>query len=329
MPLLRENSYQSAIGIQELTQHSQMLNDWSLDYQQISKGRFRGDLQELQLDGIQIFKEKMSESVFQQGDSHAESLCFGVFEYLSDDARWLGEAVDVDDITFTHHGSEVMLKTPKQSSLYGVSIPNALIDDLIDQSALSKINCIKNSRFSTQIRQHIDFMLAGLINHPISATNHYARRQFHSDMRGLVSHFASLVDNRPQIQPHINRAQFVIKARRIVSMIHEAIIAHRDKPLTIDDLCKLSHTSRRGLHNCFIAVTGQSPAAFLKIVRLNGVKQALVNGDKETVSEMAMDWGFWHLSQFTQDYKKMFAELPSQTQQFHHERMLTHKCAAR
>jgi len=318
MGSLRENSYQSATGIQELTQHSQMLNDWSLSYQQISKGRFSGDLHELHLDGIQIFKEKITESVFQQGDSQPDSLCFGVFEHLSGDARWLGEPINLNDLTFTHNGGELMLKTPKHSSLCGVSIPNELIHDLIDETALSKINSIKNSAFSTQVRQQIDYMLTGLIQHPISATNQHARRQFHSDIRGLVSNFANLLNGNEPAQQHINRTKFIIKARRTVAMLHEAIIENRDKSLTIDDLCKISFTSRRGLHNCFIAVTGQSPAAFLKIVRLNGVKQALVNGDRETVSEVAMDWGFWHLSQFTQDYKKMFAELPSQTQQFNY-----------
>jgi AraC family ethanolamine operon transcriptional activator len=32
-----------------------------------------------------------------------------------------------------------------------------------------------------------------------------------------------------------------------------------------------------------------------------------------TIQDIASHWGFWHLSQFAQDYKKLFGELPSAT----------------
>lgn len=317
MKTLQENGYRSAPGIQELAQHSEMLYEGSLDYHQLSKGKFRGDLQELHLDGVQIFKERISESVFQHGENDTDSLCFGVFDYLSDDARWMGESVEVDDVTWAPSCTELMLKTPKLSSLYGISIPNKLISDLVDESLLTNMSSLKHPELSIQIRQRIDYMLNGLMQHPMSVTNNQARHQFHTDVRTLVASFADLLTDGKQDQRHINRAQFIIKARKIVSMIHEAILENHAEPLTIDDLCKMSFTSRRGLHNCFIAVTGQSPAAFLKIMRLNAVKRQLANGIGGNVSDIAMDWGFWHLSQFTQDYKKLFGELPSQTHKFY------------
>jgi AraC family ethanolamine operon transcriptional activator len=32
-----------------------------------------------------------------------------------------------------------------------------------------------------------------------------------------------------------------------------------------------------------------------------------------TIQDIASHWGFWHLSQFAQDYKHLFGELPSAT----------------
>ena len=34
---------------------------------------------------------------------------------------------------------------------------------------------------------------------------------------------------------------------------------------------------------------------------------------KRTVSEIARQHGFWHMGQFSADYKKIFTELPSKT----------------
>ena len=45
-----QNGFRSASRIQELAQHSQILTDWSLRYDQISKGRFEGNLEEVWLD---------------------------------------------------------------------------------------------------------------------------------------------------------------------------------------------------------------------------------------------------------------------------------------
>jgi transcriptional regulator GlxA family with amidase domain len=35
----------------------------------------------------------------------------------------------------------------------------------------------------------------------------------------------------------------------------------------------------------------------------------------ETVADIAMSWGFWHLGRFSATYRSMFAELPSTTRQ--------------
>ena len=72
---------------------------------------------------------------------------------------------------------------------------------------------------------------------------------------------------------------------------------------------------RRTLQNATQEVLGVSPQNYLKAVRLNGFRRALKcrNPARESIGDVAARWGFWHLSQLAQDYRRLFGELPSQT----------------
>jgi AraC-like DNA-binding protein len=50
-------------------------------------------------------------------------------------------------------------------------------------------------------------------------------------------------------------------------------------------------------------------------VRLNHVRRRLLSPEwkSRTISRIALDCGFWHLSQFAADYRRMFGETPSAT----------------
>lgn len=86
-------------------------------------------------------------------------------------------------------------------------------------------------------------------------------------------------------------------------------------PWTVHDLCTELHVSERTLRYSFQEYFGMSPMIYLKVQRLNGVRQQLKasTADQVTVTNIAIQWGFWHMGQFAKDYKKMFGECPSET----------------
>lgn len=101
---------------------------------------------------------------------------------------------------------------------------------------------------------------------------------------------------------------------KVVGLARNYIEANPDRPLTVLDLCKQTFTCRRTLQYCFTQVIGMSPAAYLKVVRLNGLHRDLLKASGAgTIGDMAARWGFWHLSQLSSDYKRLFGELPSET----------------
>ncbi len=95
------------------------------------------------------------------------------------------------------------------------------------------------------------------------------------------------------------------------SYMHE----HKDEPVTLLDLSRISGFTSRSLTNAFEAVTGFTPADYLRRLRLTGAHRALVLADRRNtkVTDVATAWGFWHLGHFSQNYRKMFGETPSQT----------------
>jgi AraC family ethanolamine operon transcriptional activator len=104
------------------------------------------------------------------------------------------------------------------------------------------------------------------------------------------------------------------RRKRMVDRACEVMLTNPDEPPSILQICSHVGASRRKLNYCFQDVLGISPTQYLRALRLNGVRRGLREaGPNATVQDVAARWGFWHLGQFSLDYKKHFFELPSET----------------
>lgn len=101
----------------------------------------------------------------------------------------------------------------------------------------------------------------------------------------------------------------------IVRAAERHALAHADVRLYVTDLCRAANVSERTLEYAFRAVMGLSPTAYLTRIRLHRVHQALLQAQpgSTTVTEEALNWGFWHFGEFSRAYRDCFDELPSNT----------------
>lgn len=294
----------AASCIQDLTDHSRLICDWNLRYDQISRGHFEGGIREAWLEGVQIFEERLSQSVFQSGQARAGTVSLGVFSSLSGEARWMGKPLTLNHVSCLYQGEELLLRTPQSSTLLVLSVPCGLLDE---ESRHCPPSTVENAQLAERLRLRIEATMQIMMERPFFFMVAQARRQFLSDVTGVVEEYlrACRRGDDPVAQS---------KARRVVQTARSFLDERRDEAVTIDELCLQTYTSRRTLQNCFEQVTGVSPAVFLKAVRLNNVRRDLFReGRGAQVSDIAARWGFWHLSQFALDYKRMFGESPSQT----------------
>ena len=104
-------------------------------------------------------------------------------------------------------------------------------------------------------------------------------------------------------------------APRFVKKAEEFILTHAEQPISIADIAQYAGISLRSLFKGFRKYHHTTPKAMLNKVRLEKVRAELLAGGahRETVTQVAMRYGFYHLGRFAAEYRKRFGELPSQT----------------
>jgi AraC family ethanolamine operon transcriptional activator len=105
------------------------------------------------------------------------------------------------------------------------------------------------------------------------------------------------------------------RALRTVRRAREFMGCRFGESITILDVCRNIGVSRRTLQFSFEKIMQVSPVQYLRLVRLNRARHLLREATPTTdlVGDVAFRCGFWHLSKFAQDYRRMFGELPSDT----------------
>ena len=81
--------------------------------------------------------------------------------------------------------------------------------------------------------------------------------------------------------------------------------------LTVPEIASRVGTSRRTLDQAFDKCVSASPAQFHKLLRLNNARRLLIGG-QHSVSRAAISSGLHHLGRFSNDYRALFGELPSE-----------------
>ncbi|MGE8608201.1 MAG: helix-turn-helix transcriptional regulator, partial [Acinetobacter baumannii] len=101
-----------------------------------------------------------------------------------------------------------------------------------------------------------------------------------------------------------------------IRKVRNFIIEHAHEEICAEDLQRLAGVSKSKLYDEFQQYYGTSPMSYLKKYRLQQIYKILstTGADKKvSISKLAYDWGFNHLSRFSQEYREEFGENPSET----------------
>jgi len=83
----------------------------------------------------------------------------------------------------------------------------------------------------------------------------------------------------------------------------------------LSELCATANVSERTLQYAFQDIMGMSPLTYLHRLRLHRARNELRDAMRSSTSitEVALNWGFWHFGEFSRAYKNCFGEKPSHT----------------
>jgi AraC family transcriptional regulator, ethanolamine operon transcriptional activator len=293
---------------QDADEHAHNLTNWQQEYDQLGAGRFYGRIDEVALEGFQLFKEHTNRSLRQQCNVWKDSVWLGIPAQTAD-CRINGLQVDSNQLMCRPGDRDFELMTPEAFDIYGIVVKEDVLLRAAEREGrtLNLANLESAPRLTVE-RHKLDqvrFLLERVVNHSANGLNN----QLQQDL--ATTALLALLSNE---QLTSETAPSYSHRKRVVDQVKTHLAANPQMPVSITELCELTHVSRRTLQYSFDSILGISPLQFLRTARLNQVRRALSDPLHDTpIAITAANWGFWHPGQFARDYKALFGENPSET----------------
>lgn len=102
--------------------------------------------------------------------------------------------------------------------------------------------------------------------------------------------------------------------KRCIGRVRDYVFANINKPITLTQLEAIAQISRRNLQYLFLKTFDKTPMQWIRDERLKLAHHHLMTASEyESVTSIAMSYGFYSPSQFATYYKQKFGCSPSQT----------------
>lgn len=295
--------------------HAHNLSQWEQSYDQFSSGSFQGRLTELWLPRLQLFQESANQALHQSCAAWSDSLWFGLPAPHREVSRLDAQPIPNHTLLFRPGAREFELCTPQNYDILGIVVDQDLLREHLtplDEDACNKLGEGGTLTLAPGLYQHMIQTLRQALFEPQQPPNAAAAADALQETVLDLLCTAMTQGNRPAPDPHYSRIRH---NRQIVQQARELVLAQAGNRLSITDICRQLHVSRRTLQYSFQAVVGLSPLAYLRTLKLNQVRRRLHNTQdySSRVTQVATHWGFEHLGQFSQDYRRLFGECPSAT----------------
>ncbi len=297
---------------QDADEHAHNLTNWQQEYDQLGGGRFYGRIDELALDGFQLFREHTNRSLRQQCNVWKDSVWLGIPAQTAD-CRINGLQVGSDQLMCRPGARDFELITPDAFDIYGIVVKEEVLLRAAEREGrtldLARLEQAPRLTVAQQQLDQLRYLLEQVVIHSALGFNSELKQELAtSALLALISEDQLQTETAPSFA---HRNQVVDKVKSYIAL-------HPDASVSITELCELTHVSRRTLQYSFESILGISPLQFLRTTRLNQVRRALnVRQPDLSIAMIAANWGFWHPGQFARDYKALFGENPSETVKKH------------
>jgi AraC family transcriptional regulator, ethanolamine operon transcriptional activator len=287
----------------DVDEHAANLSGWHQTYDQLGTGSFTGHLHEAVAAGVQIFRECTSQRLRQRCEVWPSAIWCGITE-VDDGSRLEGRQVGPSGVMASGSDGNFELVSPAGHAIVGFVVSRDVLAGYAPWLELPRDPAASWWRVDPAQRRaalaHARAILA------------LAGAGVEVALRGaMLEVVAGLLATR---SPEPRERGNASSRRRLLTQVQHRIEANPDRAPSVAELCAQLHVSRRTLQYAFEEEAGIGPLAYLRCVRLNGVRRLLRNPPPGLkVQTAAALWGFWNLSAFASDYRRQFGERASET----------------
>ena len=295
---------------------SQQTGEWNFEVSQLTKGALTAESTMLALDGVNLLHIRLNQTVRQRGFGPRNMAaifipCAGTAPvFASDQLVERGQCMTV-------MGGELEGVSHSEYQEIDVAFDLNACRAQIDALNGGSIGVMPGTTIAApgqswiaDMTARVDWLLSAAREHGSGLSDPQLRMALSDHLLASMVHF----DSTPADIDSTTR-KATASRRTGVRLAREYIHARLSEPLPLSELCRHSGLKVRTLETGFQEVTGLSPVAYIRSLRLNAVRRTLhdVSARQRSISDIALDNGFWHLSQFATDYRKLFGETPTNT----------------
>jgi AraC family ethanolamine operon transcriptional activator len=260
-----------------------------------------------------------SPAVLVNGTFAADTITFGMMLHQQEPTLLNGSSVRLGTLQFYAEKSEMCYRAwPNATWLAFVISRQRLLEfcaehfdgtPTLPNSGISTIepNSAKSGFALVKCLRDLDRSMRSLGSLPNAA------RLGESVEKDILLRIVALLGAKPPVTPVSYRRQLRL-CGEILRDAMELVDQDPEEVLDLQSMAKATSLSPRTLQRMFRAEYGLCPQEWMRVERLNRVREELMRpSDCGSVTETATRWGFFHLGRFSQYYRNLFGEKPSDT----------------
>ncbi|MEQ9692618.1 helix-turn-helix domain-containing protein [Shimia sp. SDUM112013] len=280
------------------------ISGWDLDIRQIDRGPMRATAAVRQSASVGILKFNFDRRVHQTGESPQGTITLGIPSRTGLQS-WRGKVIDGPSILGFGDGDELCAVSDAGFSGFTVSMSKPETIALADRLQLPLQDSLLSPNAIGLQSAHRTAFLWTLLEHLVSTDSRMTAAQDQE----IIAGFLEVVSGAEVYQDKSTLRQRNIAVNKALAIMQDNL---RDT-LLVAEICDMAGVSWRSLDRGFKERFGIGPKAYLMRLKLSRVRSELIaHGHVRKVSDIANDWGFWHMGQFAKDYARQYGTLPSE-----------------
>ena len=304
-PLTLTQGYFSDTNYNDYETMSESINNWKqLCPYQLHPDGLSGRHQVLQLHSMQIVYGQRKGGTMHNIGSPKECFTIGVAEACADKICFGHLKLQTGNILFWDDSYPHNLVTNDAVQFTIVTIRKSSLGSRLSKLSKALDLCIKDTdtRFATILRE----IWKRFTKSPHEKKDTASYQEAEEEILAVIM---ELLSAQTPCKPKLTEGE------KIALSIRDQVFQHMDGNISISSLAKQYKVSEQTLRNSFKSLFGFTPNLFLRLLKLNIVRQELQKSDpgQSTVSKIAFKWGFRHMGQFSAYYTELFGENPSLT----------------